>query len=144
MPDRLAIARLDARLQALAAELVALDQRRPSAEIVADIERVRAERETLASRPAERDRVDSEEAVAWLESLGKLWRETSDEGRRHLAVATFARLGVVSEPTRGSHRIVSVEVTDEAERRGLVLALPASLEVTVVGDTGFEPVTSRM
>jgi hypothetical protein len=34
--------------------------------------------------------------------------------------------------------------TDEAERRGLVLVLPASLEVTMVGDTGFEPVTSRM
>ena len=80
----------------------------------------------------------------WLASLGKLWRDTSDEGRRQLAVAAFARLGVVAGTRRASHRIVSVELTDEAERRGLVLALPASLEVTVVGDTGFEPVTSRM
>ena len=88
--------------------------------------------------------MDAEDALRWLASLGTLWRETSDEGRRQLAIATFARLGVVSGPERGSHRIVSVEVTDEAERRGLVLALPASIEVTMVGDTGFEPVTSRM
>lgn len=40
---------------------------------------------------------------------------------------------------RGSHRIVCVEATEEAERRGLVLALPASIEVTVVGDTGISP-----
>jgi DNA invertase Pin-like site-specific DNA recombinase len=144
LPDRLAIARLEARLKALAAELVASDQRRKSADIVSDIERVRADREALASRPAERDEVDPNDAIEWLDSLGELWRETSDEGRRHLAVATFARLGVVSGSKRGSHRIVSIEATEEAERRGLVLALPASLEVTVVGDTGFEPVTSRM
>ena len=103
-----------------------------------------SEREALMSRPVECDGVDPEEALGWLASLGKLWRDTSDEGRRHLAVATFARLGVVSGPTRGSHRIVSVEATEEAERRGLVLALPASIEVTMVGDTGLEPVTSRM
>ncbi len=144
MPDLLAIARLDARLKGLAAELVAPDQRRGSAEIVAEIERGRAERQALASRPPERDEVDPEDALIWLASLGKLWRDTSDDGRRRLAVATFARLGVVSGPKRGSHRIVSVETTEEAERRGLVLALPASIEVTVVGDTGFEPVTSRM
>jgi hypothetical protein len=41
-------------------------------------------------------------------------------------------------------RIVSVTATDYAERRGLVLALPARLEVIVVGDTGLEPVTSCM
>ncbi len=144
MPDRLAMARLEARLKTLAAEIVTGAQQRSSAEIVADIERARTEREALTSRPAERDEVDPDEALGWLASLEKLWRETSDEGRRHLAVATFARLGVVSGSKRGSHRIVSVEATDEAERRGLVLALPASLEVTMVGDTGFEPVTSRM
>jgi hypothetical protein len=89
---------------------------------------------------------DDEElrTLAWIASLGTLWRETSDEGRRRLALATFERITVLSGLTRGSHRIVSVEVTDEAERRGLVLALPASIEVTMVGDTGFEPVTSRM
>jgi hypothetical protein len=144
MPDRLAIARLDARLKVLAADLVAPVQRRVSAEIISDIERARAEREVLTSHPAARDEVNPEEALRWLASLGKLWHDTSDEGRRHLAVGTFARLGVVSGPTHGSHRIVSVEVTQEAERRGLVLALPASIEVTMVGDTGFEPVTSRM
>ncbi len=49
-------------------------------------------------------------------------------------VATFAVLGA------RDRRIVTVEATEDAERRGLALALPA----TVVGDTGFEPVTSRM
>ena len=52
--------------------------------------------------------------------------------------------GSISENDRGSHRIVNVTATEDAERRGLILALPASIEVTVVGDTGFEPVTSRM
>ncbi len=52
--------------------------------------------------------------------------------------------GVVAGARPGSGGIVSVEATEEAERRGLVLVLPASIEVTVVGDTGFEPVTSRM
>ena len=47
-------------------------------------------------------------------------------------------------PAVGRDAIVSVEATEEAERRGLILALTASVEVTVVGDTGFEPVTSRM
>ena len=143
-PDRLGIARLDHRLRALALELAAPEPRRSIAEIVADLEATRAERQVLAAEPIDEDAVDPEEALAWLASLGKLWRETSDEGRRRLAVGTFARLGVVSGARPGSHRIVSVETTEEAERRGLVLALPASLEVTVVGDTGFEPVTSRM
>ena len=35
-------------------------------------------------------------------------------------------------------------VTEYAERRGLVLALPARLGVVMVGDTGLEPVTSCM
>ena len=66
----------------------------------------------------DRGHVDAEDALRWLVSLGTSWRETSDEGRRQLAIATCARLGVASGPERGSHRIVSVEVTDEAERRG--------------------------
>ena len=144
MPDRLGIARLDHRLRALALELAAPEPLRATAEIVADLEATRAERQVLAASPIDADTVDPEEALEWLASLGKLWRDTSDEGRRRLAIGTFARLGVVSDDRAGSHRIVSVEVTEEAERRGLVLALPASLEVTVVGDTGFEPVTSRM
>ena len=90
------------------------------------------------------DLVNPEDALAWLASLGTLWRDTSDESRRRLALATFERINVISSPTRASHRIVSIEMTEEAERRGLVLALSASLEVTMVGDTGFEPVTSRM
>ena len=47
-------------------------------------------------------------------------------------------------PAVGWDAIVSVEATEEAERRGLILALTASVEITMVGDTGFEPVTSRM
>jgi hypothetical protein len=73
-----------------------------------------------------------------------LRRETSDEGRLRIALAAFERITVLSGPTRGSPRIVSEQVTDEAERRGIILALPASIEVSMVGDTGFEPVTSRM
>ena len=143
-PDRLAIARLDTRLKELGAEISALAPQRSMAEISSEIEATRRERERLAAEPTEDDVVDPEDALTWLESLGRLWRDTTDEGRRRLALATFERISVVSGPTRASHRIVSIELTVEAERRGLVLALPASLEVTMVGDTGFEPVTSRM
>ena len=143
-PDRLAIARLDARLKQLGAEISALVPQRSMAVISAEIEATRRERARLAAEPIEDDAVDPEDALTWLESLGRLWRDTTDEGRRRLALATFERISVVSGPARGSHRIVSIELTVEAERRGLVLALPASLEVTMVGDTGFEPVTSRM
>ena len=61
-----------------------------------------------------------------------------------MAVGPFARLGVISGQRRRSHRIVDVEATAEAEGRGLALALPTRVRVTMVGDTGFEPVTSRM
>jgi hypothetical protein len=143
-PDRLAVARLDARLKALAAELVAPDQRRSSADIVAEIERLRAERGLLASRPAEQNGVDPDDALRWLASLGQLRRETSDEGRRHMAVATRSPASASCRGHQGLTPDVRVEATEEAERRELVLALPASIEVTMVGDTGFEPVTSRM
>ena len=143
-PDRLGIARLDARLRVLALELAVPDPTRPTADIVADLGATRRERERLAAVPLDQGAVDPEEALAWLASLGTLWRDTSDEGRRRLTVATFERIGVLAGPRPGSHRIVSIEMTDEAERRGLALALPASIEVTMVGDTGFEPVTSRM
>jgi hypothetical protein len=102
------------------------------------------QRERVTASPVDAGGVDPQHALEWLSSLPKLWNETSDAGRRGLAVTTFARLRVVGTAVRGSHRVVSVEATEEAERRGLVLALPASIEVTVVGDTGFEPVTSRM
>ena len=143
-PDRLAIARLDHQLKALAAEIMDSEAGRDTAEVVAEIDTTKRERERLKATPNEQGVVDPEDSLAWLASLGRLWRETSDEGRRQLAVATFERIGVVSGAARGSHRIVSVEMTDEAERRGLALALPTSCEVTMVGDTGFEPVTPRM
>ena len=64
----------------------------------------------------------------------------------------FARLGTVADPPQAAHdrrhlaraRIVDVDLSEYAERRGLVLALPARLEVVMVGDTGLEPVTSCM
>ena len=143
-PDRLAIARLDARLKALATEIASSESTRDTEEIVSDIEATKRERERLAKAPKAQAAPAPDEVLAWLASLGKLWRETSDDGRRRLAIAIFERIGVAASPERGSHRIVSIELTAEAERRGLLLALPASLEVTMVGDTGFEPVTSRM
>ena len=143
-PDRLAIARLDARLKSLGTEIAALAPERGMADILSEIDATRRERERLAAQPKQDVLVNPEDALAWLASLGTRWRDTSDESRRRLALATFERINVISSPTRASHRIVSIEMTEEAERRGLVLALSASLEVTMVGDTGFEPVTSRM
>jgi DNA invertase Pin-like site-specific DNA recombinase len=143
-PDRLAIARADASLRTLGLELVAAEQRRPTQEILEEILVLRAERARLASTTIESDAVDAEQALDWLSGLASLWRQTTEEGRRALAVAVFAQLGSISEDDRGSHRIVTVVPTEDAESKGLSLALPARIEVTLVGDTGFEPVTSRM
>jgi hypothetical protein len=68
---------------------------------------------------------------------GKLWRDTDDEGRRRLALATFVKLGVRGVPRAQLHdpkrpalaRIVSVEASEYAERRGLAIALPTALEM---------------
>lgn len=134
-PDRLAIARVDARLRAVAGELVAHDHRRPAAQILEEIEQLRAERTRLEATPAEQAEVRPEDALEWLASLGQLWRDTDDEGKRALAVGAFARIGVIASAERRSHRIVDIEATEAAERRGLALALPTRV-VTLVGDTG--------
>jgi hypothetical protein len=142
--DRLAVTRPDARLRNRSAELESPEQRRSIDEIVTEIKTVKLQRERVTASPVDAGGVDPQHALEWLSSLPKLWNETSDAGRRGLAVTTFARLGVVGTAVRGSHRVVSVEASEDAERQGLVLALAASIEVTLVGDTGFEPVTSRM
>ena len=86
------------------------------------------QRAELEAAPIAEDQPDADAALDYLADLAKLWRRTDDEGRRALAVATFARLGAIGR------RIVSIEVTPAAERRGLVLALPTT--ATTVGGTG--------
>jgi hypothetical protein len=122
-------------------------------EVLADIDRLERERDSLTDvEQSPGESVPAEEALDYLNDLGRLWRETTDEGRKALATAVFSRLGAAQVGHRTLHdprrpaqgRIVSVAVTDYAERRGLVLALPTRLEVVVVGDTGLEPVTSCM
>lgn len=131
IPDRLAIARLDAEMRRIAMGLVTSSD--PDA--IARLDALRAQRRSLEASPVAADQPDAEAALAYLADLGKLWTDTSPEGRRALATATFARLGAIGP------RIVSLEVTPYAERRGLVLALPTS--VTTVGGTGKDhrPVT---
>lgn len=145
-PDRLAVARLDGRLRQLALELVDANRRRDEAEVLAEIASLRSERDDVVARPVEHDLVPADEALDYLNDLGRLWRATDDEGRRRLALGLFARLGAVGVP-RTLHdrrrpalaRIVALEATEYAERRGLALALPTRLEVTLVGDTGVRP-----
>lgn len=137
-PDRLALARIEARLRSLALELVAPDRQHPPAELIAEIESLQAERADVAARPVETDAIPADVALDYLNDLGRLWRDTDDEGRRRQAVATFANLGVrgvprgrLHDPTRPAlARIVSVEASEYAERRGLAIALPTALEMT--------------
>lgn len=130
-PDRLAVARLDAELRRLALTLVD----RPDPAVVRRLDEVRAERDRIADTPLDVGQPSAEEALDWLSDVGRLWRDTTDAGRRALAVATFTRLGAVGS------RIVDVEATPFAERRGIALALPT--RVTGVGGTGEDdrPVT---
>lgn len=124
-PDRLAIARLDAEMRRVALQGITDAY---SASDLTRLEQLRAQRAALEATPVAPDQPDVGRALDYLADLGRLWRRTDDEGRRALAVATFAKLGAIGE------RIVSIEVTPAAERRGLVLALPTS--VTAVGGTG--------
>jgi hypothetical protein len=129
------MARFDARLRKLSDEIIDQGSGRDGLEILAEIQATRRERERLVDRPQEDGAVDPDQALEWLRSLGKLWQDTSDEGRRQLALGLFERIEVVSSQERGSHRIVKVE----AERRSINLALPASFAAGMVGDTGESP-----
>jgi predicted site-specific integrase-resolvase len=149
--DRTHLARIDRELRELALQLV--DPEGADREtILGEIDRLQAERLAVDGQVADSAIVPADDALDYLNDLGRLWRRTTDEGRRALASSVFARLGAIAGSSRQLHdprhladgRIVSVEVTDYAERRGLVLALPVRLEVIVVGDTGLEPVTSCM
>lgn len=133
-PDRLALGRIDAQLRALGLEVADPERVRSTGEILEEIEHLQAERAQVARTPRREVEVHPDDALHWLSDLAGLWRDTSPAGRRALAVSIFARLGAVDQ------RIVDVDVTDMAERRGLVLALPARLGVTVVGDTGARPI----
>ena len=143
-PDRLAVARVDSRLRELGLELAQPEPTRPAREVLEEMDDLRAERAAIQARPVDVRAVSADEALGYLEDLGTLWADTDDEGRRALVLGAFPRLGARSGWNPRSHRIVDVEPTPEAERRGLSLALPTRLGVTLVGDTGFEPVTSRM
>jgi DNA invertase Pin-like site-specific DNA recombinase len=127
-PDRLAIARLDAEMRRVALSLI----QHADVTAVTRLEELRAHRAQIAAEPVEADLPRADEALDYLADLGRLWVDTSDEGRRRLAVATFARLGAIAG------RIVNVELTPHAERRGLALAMP--VKVSVVGDTGFRTI----
>jgi hypothetical protein len=149
--DQLRLSRIDRQLRELALELIDGAGRSRQA-ILLEIDRLQSERAAAHNMAPSRPDVPTDVALDYLSDLGRLWEDTSDEARRALASSIFARLGAVGDSARQLHdrrhpavaRIVAVEVTDYAERRGLVLALPARLEVIVVGDTGLEPVTSCM
>lgn len=130
-PDRLALARVDAELRRVALSLV----ERPDPFALRRLEELHAERDTIAAATVIGEGPSAEEALDYLADLGKLWAKTTDEGRRALAVGTFARLGAAPG------RIVDVDVSPYAAARGLVLTLPT--RVTGVGGTGKDagPVT---
>lgn len=126
--DQFGVARIDARLKQLGLELVAPTRKRTDVEVLLEITMLRSAREGLLATPVPQERVGPDDAIRYLQSVGLLWRSTDDIGRRQLAVATFTRLGVRSTERRGSHTIVSIEATIDAERHGLsiVLALDKS------------------
>ena len=99
-----------------------------------DVDRLRAERSAALAGEPEQVPIAPDEALDYLNDLGRLWRETSDEGRRALAASVLGRLGTVEDASRSLHdrrhaaegRMVTVEVTEYAERRGLVLGAPGA------------------
>jgi hypothetical protein len=45
----------------------------------------------------------------------------------------------VSQDSQGQTEALPLEATEDAERRGLALTMPAALDVSMVGDTGLRP-----
>ncbi len=131
--DRLAVARVDARLKALASELVAANRTRSDTEILAAVAVLREERRRLLATPIVQEHVTLDEAIDYLSSLGRLWRETDDEGRRLLAIATFAEIRVRGGAKRGSHTIVGFTLTPDAERHGMRLMVPRPIDEVIQG-----------
>lgn len=121
--DRLGVARVDAHLKRLGQEITSPLKSRTRAEILDEIDAQEAERSRLLATPVTQEMVSPDDALRYLRSLGKLWRDTDDEGRRMLAVGTFTRLGVLAVGGRGSHEIVSFDVIPDAERKGLAISI---------------------
>ncbi len=74
--DRLAIARVDARLRQLGAGLVSPDRDGDLADIVVEIEAKRTERDSLRTTPTQVPRVTPEDAIEYRTSHSRLWRMT--------------------------------------------------------------------
>ena len=138
--DQLALRRVDTRLRQLGTEMVDPERTREDAEILEERNLLLHQRTSILSAPTRHDVVDPDEAVRYATSLGTLWRETDDEGRRAITVATFEYLGCITGERRGSHRIVKVRLTRDALRHGLAVALPTSLTVVQGGQDVRWPV----
>lgn len=121
--DRLGVARVEIRLKKLGQELVTLNRVRTDVEILAERDALLKERNDLLAVQVAEPSVTAEEAIAYLASIGRLWRETDDAGRRMLAVATFSEIRVRATAEIASHRVVSVELTPDAIRHGLEAAV---------------------
>ncbi len=77
--------------------------------------------------------IDPDAAIAALRDLGSAWRDGGEEERQRVVRATFARITVAGD------RIVEEELTAEARRHGLALALPET--VALARPAGIEPAT---
>lgn len=80
--------------------------------------------------------IDPDDAIAYLRDLPRLWRETSDEGRRAIAQATYERVLVTSDGIAG------VELTPDAVRHGMLAALPE--KVLLARPAGAAPTSTTI
>jgi hypothetical protein len=89
---------------------------------LAEHDRITATIDSLAGSTREPS-IDPDVAIAYLRDLPRLWLDTSEEGRRAIALATYERVFVTSDGIAG------VELTAEAIRHGMMAALPEKVTV---------------
>jgi hypothetical protein len=77
--------------------------------------------------------LDPDSAMAYLRDIRTMWQEMDEAGRRDLIATIYERITVTSDG------IVSVRLTQEAERHGAMLALPET--VALARPEGLEPPT---
>ena len=102
---------------------------------LAERARIGAEIDALAVAPAAAPIDDADEVIARLRGLRETWARADESARADVVGRLYRRIMV----SAGS--FVGVELTEEAKRLGLALAMPETVELA--RPAGLEPTTFR-
>ncbi len=98
--------------------------------------RLTAELDALAAPPPSTSSIpDGDTIVRFLRDLKASWEMGGEWERAKLVANVYDRIVV------NDREVVEVELTEDAKRHGLALALPEQVKVVMARPAGFEPAT---